>query len=130
MPYRVEPDRRYTKTHEWLKIDGDLAVVGVTDYAQHQLSDLVFVDLPAIGEQVERGTSFVTLESVKAVSDVFAPIAGTVVAVNTGLTEHPEWVNGDPFGNGWLVKLTPRAPGEADDLLDAAAYTAHLATVE
>jgi len=129
MDYRIESDRRYTATHEWVKLDGPLAVMGVTDFAQHQLSDLVFVDLPSAGEPVEKGASLLTLESVKAVSDVFAPISGTIAEVNDALSEHPELVNADPYGEGWLVKLSPRDRAEADNLMDADAYARWLEAV-
>lgn len=110
----------YSKTHEWVRVEGPIATVGITDYAQEQLGDVVMVDLPAVGKQVAAGQEMGTVESVKAVSEVFAPVSGEVVEVNGELEAHPELVNQDPFGAGWLVKLkVSQVPG---DLMDAAAY--------
>jgi glycine cleavage system H protein len=118
----AEPnDRLYSESHEWAKIEGTTATVGITRYAQDQLGDVVFVELPAIGRQVARGEAIGTIESVKAVSDLFAPVAGTVVEVNGELEAHPELVNQDPYGAGWLVRVTVAA-GAAEGLMDAAAY--------
>ncbi|HVN75539.1 MAG TPA: glycine cleavage system protein GcvH [Thermoanaerobaculaceae bacterium] len=119
-------DRRYTKTHEWVKTAGTEATVGITQYAQEQLGDVVFVELPAAGKKVDRGGALGNIESVKAVSEVFAPLGGTVSAVNGELEGHPELVNQDPYGAGWLVKLTV-APGAPEGLMDAAAYESFLA---
>ncbi len=119
-------DRMYTKSHEWVKVAGAEAVVGITQFAQEQLGDVVFVELPAAGKAVEKGAALGNIESVKAVSEVFAPVAGTVTASNTELEGHPELVNQDPYGEGWLVRLSV-APGAADGLLDAAAYERFLA---
>ncbi len=119
-------DRMYTKSHEWVKVSGAEAVVGITQFAQEQLGDVVFVELPAAGKAVEKGAALGNIESVKAVSEVFAPVAGTVTASNTELEGHPELVNQDPYGEGWLVRLSV-APGAADGLLDAAAYERFLA---
>ena len=115
-------DRRYAESHEWAKVEGDLVVVGVSDYAQDQLGDVVFVELPAIGTAVEAGKAFGVVESVKAASDVFAPISGKVEAVNNALKDAPETVNKDAFGAGWLIKVNPSNPGEMGKLLDAATY--------
>lgn len=118
----AEPnDRLYSSSHEWAKIEGSTATVGITHYAQEQLGDVVFVELPAVGRQVARGEALGTIESVKAVSDLFAPVAGTVLEVNSELEAHPELVNQDPYGAGWLVRLTVGA-GAAEGLMDAAAY--------
>ncbi len=119
-------DRLYTKTHEWVKVTGGEATVGITQFAQEQLGDVVFVELPAAGKAVAKGAALGNIESVKAVSEVFAPVAGTVAAANAELEGHPELVNQDPYGAGWLVKLTVGA-GAADGLLDAAAYESFLA---
>lgn len=130
MEYRVEGDRYYTETHEWVKMAEGVAIVGISDYAQHALSDLVYIELPAVGKSVEKGSTLVTLESVKAVGEVYAPVSGEVIAVNTGLTEHPEVINEDPFGKGWLVQVQARdAETATAGLLDVAAYTQYLSTV-
>ncbi|MCS7182690.1 MAG: glycine cleavage system protein GcvH [Thermoanaerobaculum sp.] len=110
----------YSKSHEWVRVEGELATVGITDYAQEQLGDVVMVELPAVGRQLTAGQEMGTVESVKAVSEVFAPISGEVVEVNSELEAHPELVNQDPFGAGWLVKVKVREV--PSDLLDAAAY--------
>ena len=119
-------DRFYARTHEWVKIEGDAAVVGITHFAQEQLGDVVFVELPAVGKVVARDGAMGNIESVKAVSEVFAPVAGTVTAINTELESHPELLNQDPFESGWLVKLHV-APGAAAGGVDAAAYETFLA---
>jgi glycine cleavage system H protein len=118
----VPTDLRYTKDHEWVRLDGEHATVGVTDFAANQLGDVVFVDLPANGKAVEQFATFGVVESVKAVSDLFAPIGGEVVEVNGALAEHPELVNSDPFGDGWMIKLKVSDPGQAAGLLEPAAY--------
>ena len=117
---------RFTRTHCWVRQEGGVAVVGITDYAQEQMSELTFVELPEVGEQVEAEDEVAVVESVKAANDVFAPVAGIIVAVNEALLEQPELVNQDPFGKGWLFKLKPADPAELDDLLDADAYEAQL----
>ena len=119
-------DRCYARTHEWVKVEGDTALIGISQFAQEQLGDVVFVELPALGAELAKDAALGNIESVKAVSEVFAPVAGTVVAVNTELEAHPELVNQDPFGIGWLVRLQV-APGAAAGLMDAAAYEAFLA---
>ena len=114
-------ERRYTKTHEWLIFDGKSATVGITDFAQAQLGDVVFLDLPSPGRKVARGESFGVVESVKAASDLYAPVAGTISAVNDKLTANPELVNSDPYGDGWILKL--QVTGELpSDLMDEATY--------
>jgi glycine cleavage system H protein len=118
----VPTDLRYTKDHEWVRLDGEHATVGVTDFAANQLGDVVFVDLPANDKAVEQFATFGVVESVKAVSDLFAPIGGEVVEVNAALAEHPELVNSDPFGEGWMIKLKVSDPGQAAGLLEPAAY--------
>jgi glycine cleavage system H protein len=114
-------DLKYTKDHEWLRIDGGDVLVGVTDFAQRQLGDVVFVELPEVGRQVKQGEAFGTIESVKAVSELFSPVSGEVVATNEELGAHPEQVNQKPH-EAWMIRLRPLVPGEADALLDAAAY--------
>jgi glycine cleavage system H protein len=117
-------DRLYTKEHEWVKIDGGTAVIGITDHAQSQLGDIVYVELPKAGVAILQGKPMGVVESVKAVSDIYAPISGTVAAVNDAVEEDPAKVNGDPFGDGWLVKVTMSSADEAKSLLDAPAYDA------
>ena len=118
----VPAELRYTKDHEWIRVDGDDAIVGITAYAADQLGDVVFVELPAIGRTVEQAKAFGVVESVKAVSDLYAPLSGEVTAINEQLASRPELVNGDPFGEGWMVSLRIADPAELDGLLDAAAY--------
>ncbi|HXQ80293.1 MAG TPA: glycine cleavage system protein GcvH [Opitutaceae bacterium] len=115
---------RYAKSHEWLKPEGDgTATVGITDYAQDSLGDITYVQLPKVGALLKKGTPFGVVESVKAASDVYAPVDGTVVAVNTALDSAPETLNKDPYGGGWILKLRPSDSAEAEALLDAAAYS-------
>ena len=118
---------RYTKEHEWVKIEGNLARLGITDHAQSALGDVVFVELPAVGSEVKVGDILGTVESVKAVSDIFAPLSGKVVEVNEGLESAPETVNGSPHEEGWLAVLEMSDPAETEGLLDAAGYEALLA---
>jgi glycine cleavage system H protein len=117
----VPDDLRYATSHEWLRADG---TVGITDHAQHELTDVVFVDLPAVGKQVNAGEVICVVESVKAASDIYAPASGKVVAVNTELTTTPALVNTDPYGKGWMFRLELSNPSERDALKDAAAYRA------
>lgn len=113
---------KYTNEHEWVRIEGDEAYVGITDYAQSQLGDIIFVDIPTEGETLEKGETFGSIEVVKTVSDLFLPIGGEILEVNPALEENPELVNKDPYGEGWIVKIKPTDPSEADELLDAEAY--------
>jgi glycine cleavage system H protein len=113
---------KYTKDHEWIRMEGDVAVVGITDYAQTQLGDVVDVELPEIGRRVEKGKEAAVVESVKAASEVFAPLSGEVVAVNAALASEPGRVNSDPMGDGWFMKLRVANAGEIGDLLDEAGY--------
>lgn len=115
-------DLRYTKDHEWVRVDGDVATIGVTDFAANQLGDVVFVDLPAAGKSVEQFATFGVVESVKAVSDLYAPVSGEVVEVNPDLSGQPELVNSDPFGGGWMIRVRVADAAQIDGLLDAAAY--------
>ena len=121
-------DVRYTKEHEWLRTDGTDAVVGITDFAQDALGDVVFVELPAAGTQLTRGQTFGVVESNKTVSDLFAPISGRVLAVNQVLRDEPELVNQDPYGAGWMIRVAPGRREEIESLLDAAAYRAFVAS--
>ena len=113
---------RFTADHEWIRFDGDLAVVGITDYAQSQLGDVVYVELPEIGRRVERGGEAAVVESVKAASEVYAPVSGEVVEVNEAIADDPAKVNADPMGEGWFLKLRLADARELDGLLDEAAY--------
>ena len=113
---------KYTNEHEWIRLEGDEAYVGITDYAQEQLGDIVFVDVTTEGETLEKGEVFGTIEVVKTVSDLFLPIGGEVLEINPELEEHPELVNKDPYGDGWLIKIKPTDTTEMDELLDAEAY--------
>ena len=113
---------KYTNEHEWVRIEGDEAYVGITDYAQTQLGDIIFVDIPTEGETLEKGETFGSIEVVKTVSDLFLPIGGEIQEINPALEENPELVNKDPYGEGWIVKIKPTDASEADDLLDAEAY--------
>ena len=120
-------DLRYTKDHEWVRIGHDDAAVGITDFAQQQLGDVVFVELPAVGKALKQGEEAAVVESVKAASEVFAPVSGTVIEVNDGLPDNPSTVNEDPQGKGWFLKIRLANPAELDGLLDEAAYQALIA---
>ena len=113
---------KYTGEHEWIRLEGETAYAGITDYAQEQVGDIVFVAIATVGETLEKGEVFGTIEVVKTVSDLFLPIGGEVLEVNPALEEHPELVNEDPYGEGWLIKLKPTDVSEMDGLLDAEAY--------
>jgi glycine cleavage system H protein len=121
-------DLRYTKEHEWARRTGNTVVVGVTAHAQEALGDVVYVDLPKLGAVLSAGGSFGTVESTKAVSELFAPLGGKVVKVNQALADAPQLINQDPYGKGWIVEVEPSAPAELDGLMDAAAYAALLAS--
>ena len=110
---------KYTNEHEWIRVEGDIAYVGITDYAQEQLGDIVFVDIPTVGESLEAGEVFGTIEVVKTISDLFLPVAGEVLEQNEALEENPELVNKDPYGEGWLIKMKPADVKAVEDLLDA-----------
>ena len=115
---------RYTKDHEWILLEGNTATVGITDYAQRELGDIVFVEVDTIGKPLENGAVFGTVEAVKTVSDLFLPISGTVTELNPALSGAPELVNSDPYGEGWMVKMTLSDLSQVNDLLDAAGYAA------
>lgn len=115
---------KYTKEHEWIRQEGDVAYVGITDYAQEQLGDIVFVDIQTEGETLEAGETFGTIEVVKTISDLFIPVAGEVLEQNAALADQPELVNQAPYGEGWLIKIKPSADADFDSLLDAEAYKA------
>lgn len=124
--YNIPEDYRYSESDEWIRLDGAIARVGITDYAQAELSDIVFVELPAAGTQVEAGEAFGVVESVKAVSDLFAPVSGEVVEVHESLEEHPEWVNEEPYGRGWIVGIAPEDLDSVDGLLSPEEYQAYV----
>ena len=124
--YDIPENLRYSREDEWARAEGNRVTVGVTDYAQQQLGDIVFVELPEVGRNIEAGEPFGVIESVKAVSDLFAPVSGEVVEVNAALAERPEAVNEDCYGDGWMVVVALDDPAEAERLLDAAAYAQHV----
>lgn len=113
---------KYTSEHEWVRMEGDVAYVGITDYAQQQLGDIVFVDIPSVGETLAEGEIFGTIEVVKTISDLFLPISGEVIEVNEALEENPELVNSDPYGEGWIIKVKVSNSNELDELHDAKSY--------
>jgi glycine cleavage system H protein len=115
---------RYAASHEWIKVEGDTGTVGITDHAQNELSDVVYVDLPKVGAKIAAGAVVAVVESVKAASDIYSPVSGEVTEVNPGLAKNPELVNSDPYGAAWLFRLKLSAPAELDALKDAAAYKA------
>jgi len=123
----VPGDLRYTKEHEWIRVEGDEAVIGITRHAADQLGDIVFVELPGVGRALEATATFGVVESVKAVSDLFAPVSGEVTGTNDALAGSPEVVNADPYGDGWMLRVRLADPGQVDGLLDAAAYDALIA---
>ena len=120
-------DLKYSKEHEWVLVESGVATVGVTDYAQDQLGDIVFVELPAVGDKVSKEDAFGVVESVKAVSDIYAPVSGKVVEVNDDLPENPEMLNEDPYGDGWIIKIEMNDPEELQDLMTAAEYEEYVA---
>jgi glycine cleavage system H protein len=119
----VPAELKYTREHEWVRVDGNVATVGITDYAQGELGDIVFVELPAVGDEVTQTKSFGTIEAVKAVSDMYAPLSGKVVEVNASLDDDPMIINRDCYGDGWMLKIELSDAGEIEQLLDAAGYT-------
>ena len=129
MSTKIMPDLRYARSDEWVRVEGDEAVIGISDYAQDALSDIVFVELPSVGDTVKAGNPFGVVESVKAASDVLIPIDGEVIAVNDAAVDSPESLNDDPYGT-WLVRLRMTNASQVDTLMDAAAYEAYNATRE
>jgi glycine cleavage system H protein len=115
---------RYQESHEWIRIEGDEAVIGISDYAQSELNDVVYVDLPEVGDALDQGDEFGSVESVKAASELYMPMSGEVIAINEALDEEPELVNSDPFGDGWMIRIQLADPQEAEKLLDADDYRA------
>jgi glycine cleavage system H protein len=121
---QFDPTCRYLPTHEWVRVLGDEAVIGISDFAQSELNDVVYVELPEVGDSVEKGEEFGSVESVKAASELYAPVSGEVIAVNQDLEVSPELVNQSPFDQGWMIRMKLMAPGELDELLDVDAYQA------
>ena len=124
--YSIPDDSLYTKHDEWLRVDGNIPFVGITDYAQQQLGDIVFVELPAVGTTIQMDETYGVIESVKAVSDLYAPVTGEVIAINSELADNPERINEDCYGDGWLIQIDPRQGDERDELLDHNDYAKHL----
>lgn len=123
----IPENLRYTKDHEWVAVDGDVATVGITDYAQHSLGDVVYIDMPRVGDKLGSHEAFGSVESVKAVSEIFMPISGEISEVNDGLNDTPEAVNNDPYSAGWMVKVKMNNPLEADAMLSSIEYEEYLA---
>ncbi|MBL7198805.1 MAG: glycine cleavage system protein GcvH [Anaerolineae bacterium] len=121
---KFDPTCRYMESHEWVRVEGDEGVIGISDYAQSELNDVVYVELPEVGDALKKGEEFGTVESVKAASEMYSPVSGEVIAVNGELEDAPELVNQDPFGVGWMIRVRLMAPGELEELLDAEAYRA------
>jgi glycine cleavage system H protein len=121
---KLDPDCRYSQEHEWVRVEGDEGVIGITDYAQDQLSDVVYVELPEVGDTFAKGDILATVESVKTASDVYMPVGGEVLEINEVLEDSPELVNKDPYGEAWFVRIALDDPAELDDLMDAEAYKA------
>ncbi len=126
MSYKFDPQARYAKSHEWVRVEGKVAVIGISDYAQHLLSDIVYVELPEVGDNITKGDSFGTVESVKAAEDAYAPISGEVIEINTALENSPELVNQDPHGKAWMMRVIPGDLSELKDLMDVTAYAAYV----
>jgi len=122
----IPEDLRYSKDHEWVRVDGEMATIGITDYAQHSLGDVVYIDMPRVGDHFGTHEAFGSVESVKAVSEIFTPLAGEVTEVNDSVNDAPEAVNNEPYTDGWMVKLKMDNPGEADAMLSAAEYEEYL----
>jgi len=127
---KIEKNCRYMETHEWVRVEGDLATAGITDYAQSQLSDVVYVELPEVGDVFDQGEVFATVESVKAAADVYMPMGGEITEVNEELSGSPELVNQDAFGEGWFIQFTPSDLSELDDLMTPEGYQEHVAQGE
>lgn len=127
MGFQTPADLRYSKSHEWIRTDGDEVIIGITDYAQDSLGDVVYLEMPEVGKTLKAGEVFGVIESVKASSDLYAPVAGEVTAIHTELEDNQEPVNNDPYGEGWMIRMKPS--GAEDDLMDAAAYEQFVATL-
>lgn len=122
----IPANLKYTKSHEWVRVEGDTAIVGITDHAQQELTDIVHVELPKLDTEIAAGSACAVVESVKAASDIYSPVSGEIVAVNDQLTSQPELLNRDPYGQGWIFKVKLRDPAEVDELLSASDYAAHI----
>ena len=127
MSNNIPENLRYSKDHEWISVEGDVATIGITDYAQHSLGDVVYIDMPRVGDKFGSHEAFGSVESVKAVSEIFVPVAGQVTEVNDGLNDTPEAVNSDPYSGGWMVKVQMENPLEADALMSSVEYEEYLA---
>jgi len=126
MSPKVPPDLKYAKSHEWVRVEGDLATVGITDHAQHELTDVVFVELPAVGRNIKAGEACAVVESVKTASDIYSPVSGEVVKANQAVVDQPALVNSDPYGTGWFFQVKLSQPKELSGLLSAADYSAQI----
>lgn len=126
---KLDPTCKYSKDHEWIRVEGDEGIIGISDYAQESLSDVVYVELPELGDTFKRNDILCTVESVKAASDVYMPVSGEVLAINEALDDSPEMVNKDPFGGAWFVRIRIAHPAELDDLMDAVGYAAFVETL-
>ncbi len=126
----IPEDLKYTDSHEWVRNEDGTAVIGITHYAQEQLTDIVFVELPAEDKDVDKGGECAVIESCKVAADLYAPVGGKIVSVNEELGDHPEYINQDPYGKGWIIKIEMSDPSELEGLMDAAAYQSHLASLE
>ena len=122
----IPSDLRYARTHEWVRASGDTATVGITDHAQHELTDVVFVELPAVGRQVKAGEACAVVESVKTASDIYSPVSGQIVEVNQAAVDNPAWVNSEPYGSGWFYKIKLSNPAELNNLLSPQTYAAQI----
>lgn len=122
MAWKTPSDLKYLKSDEWVRLEGENGTIGISDYAQDQLNDIVYVELPDVGTELQKGEKFASVESVKAASDMYMPIAGTVTEVNTALSDSPELINSDPFGNGWIIKISVSGDADSDTLLSAEQY--------
>jgi glycine cleavage system H protein len=123
MSSKIPPELRYAKSHEWVSVSGDTATIGITDHAQHELTDIVFVELPAMGRKVKAGEACAVVESVKTASDIYSPVSGEVAAINKAVVDNPALVNSDPYSNGWFFRVKLSQPSEVNSLLSAADYT-------
>lgn len=122
----IPEDLRYSEEHEWLRPSSEYVTIGITDHAQSQMGDVVFIELPEVGDEITRGEAFGTVESTKAVSELFAPVTGKVVEINDTLVDAPETVNEDPYGDGWMLRVEPADPSDLDEMMDAEAYREHV----
>jgi glycine cleavage system H protein len=127
---KLDPSCKYSEDHEWIRVEGDEGVIGITDHAQEELSDIVYVELPEVGDTFDKGDVFATVESVKAASDVYIPVGGEVLEINEKLEDAPEVVNQDPYGEAWFVRIAIGDPSELDDLMDADGYRAFVESLE